>query len=345
MSVAVLSAHRRFHIEENPVGPPGPGEIQVRVEAAGICGSDVHYFSEGHIGDTPCVYPMVLGHEPAGSVLSVGEGVTGWSPGDRVAIENQFFCYHCERCMTGRHNLCDRAQIMGSPEVPGIFRDRLNIGAINLLPLPPNLSFAQATLYEPVSIILHSMRFAQVGVGETVAVFGAGPIGLTTIAAVKLAGASRIWAVEPLPHRHALARHTGADAVLNPRQGDPVKEILKETGGKGVDLAIDCATRDDTINQCLNVTRAAGRVVVTGVPAEQRYPLEFHTLRKKELGFFTVRRSNHNGPAALKLLSERLSLFAPIITHHRPLDAIQQAFEMIEVYDDQVGKVVICPAP
>ena len=317
----------------------------MRVEAVGVCGSDVHYFSEGHIGDTPCVYPMVLGHEPAGTVVAVGDGVTGWTPGDRVAIENQFYCYHCERCMTGRHNLCDHAQIMSSPDVPGLFRDRLNIGAINLLPLPANLSFAEATLYEPISIILHSMRFAQVGLGETVVVFGTGPIGLTTIAAVKLAGAARIWAVEPLAYRHGLAQQAGADAVLNPREGDPVKEILKETGGRGVDLAIDCATRDDTINQCLNVTRSAGRVVVTGVPAELRYPLEFHTMRKKELGFFTVRRSNHNGPAALKLLSERTSLFAPMITHHRPLEAIQPAFEMIERYDDQVAKVVIYPAP
>ena len=345
MSVAVLSAHRRFTLQENPVAPPKPGEVQVRVEAVGICGSDMHYFSEGHIGDTPCVYPMVLGHEPAGTVLAVGEGVTGWSAGDRVAIENQFYCYHCERCMTGRHNLCDHAKIMASPEVPGIFRDRLNLPAINLLPLPANISFAEATLYEPISIILHSMRFAQVNVGDMAVVFGAGPIGLTTIGALKLAGTSRIWAVEPLPHRHDLARYMGANAVLNPHDVDPVKEILRETGNRGVDLSIDCATRDDTINQCLNLTRSAGRVVITGMPAEVRYPIEFHTLRKKEISFFTVRRSNHNGPGALRLLSERTALFAPMITHQRPISDIQPTFEMIERYDDNVAKVVICPAP
>jgi threonine dehydrogenase-like Zn-dependent dehydrogenase len=235
--------------------------------------------------------------------------------------------------------------MMSSPGDPGFFRDRLNLPAHNLIPLPRNLGFAEATLYEPVSIILHSMRFATPSPGETAVVFGAGPIGLTTIAVLRLSGISRLWAVEPLEYRHEFARQMGADAVLDPRTVDPVKEIVKETGNRGVDLAIDCATRDDTINQCLQLARSAGRVVITGVPAEVRYPIEFHTIRKKELVFHTVRRSNHNGPGALRMLSEQIARFAPMITHRRMMSEIQPTFEMIERYDDQVAKAVIYPAP
>ena len=340
---AELVAPRRFELRDHELPPPPPGQVQVRVEAVGVCGSDLHFFSEGRIGNVEARYPMTPGHEPVGTITSLGDGVSGWSVGDRVALEAPFYCYHCEACMSGRHNLCAHVRFMSSPTEPGFFRDRVNLPLPNLLPLPKNLGFAEGTLWEPIGIILHSMRFAAPAVGETAAIIGAGPIGLTTMAVLKLAGIARIWMVDRVAHRRELAAAMGADAVIDSLQVDPVAEILRETGNRGVDLAIDCAATDDSINQALRVTRPAGRCVITGVPTSPRISFDFHSLRTKEINFFAVRRANHTGAAALRLLSEHHDRFAPMITHRRMMDEVQACFEMLESYSDSVGKIVVYP--
>ena len=343
MRAAELYQRHHFRLVDSVPAEPGPGEIQVRVGAVGICGSDLHNFSEGSIGDTPSVYPMVLGHEPAGTVLKTGPGVIGWSEGDRAALEPAIYCYHCEFCMTGHHNVCSNIRFLSMPGEPGFFRECVNLPAANLLPLPKELSLEEGTLFEPLAVALHSMKFAAIRPGESVAVFGAGPIGLLTIAVLRLSGAGRIWAVEPVAARRELARRMGADAAIDPAAVDPARELMRETGARGVDATIDCATRGDSLNQAIRATRNAGRLVVTGIPVAAGVTLEFHTMRRKELAVLNVRRSNHESDAALELLRGHASLFAPILTHALPLERIESAFEMLEHYEDGAGKVVIRP--
>ncbi len=162
MLVAELVSNRRFCLADRPIDPPAPGEIQVRVNAVGICGSDVHSYSEGAIGDTPCQYPMVLGHEPAGTVVATGAGVTGWAPGDRAALEPALYCYHCEFCRTGRHNICANLRFLSNPGIPGFFREFVNLPAENVLPIPAGLSLELASMAEPLAVALHSLQFAAV---------------------------------------------------------------------------------------------------------------------------------------------------------------------------------------
>lgn len=344
MAIAELAGYRRFEVKPYLRPEPGPGEVQVRMAAIGICGSDLHHFIDGHIGDYDSVYPMVLGHEPAGVVTAVGEGVTGWSAGDRVACEPPIYCYHCEWCMKGQHNLCENVTFMSNPGVPGFFRDHVTLPAANLLALPPSMGLAEATLYEPISIILHSFRYAQPKLGDTAAVFGAGPIGLTTIAALKLAGITRLWCVEPVAYRREIALRMGADAAIDPAQTDPVKQILADTGHRGVDLSIDCASQDDTINQSMYAACPGGRVVITGVPQARRLDnFDFHHMRRKELYFASVRRSNHKGHAAIELLESHREKFLPMLTHRMPMTKIQSAFEMLMRFEDGACKVVIEP--
>jgi L-iditol 2-dehydrogenase len=341
MKVAELSSHRQFRMVDAPVTDPGPGQVQARVKAVGICGSDLHYFAEGGIGDTAAVYPSVLGHEPTGEIVKLGAGVSGWAVGDTAVLEPAIYCYHCEFCLTGHHNVCSNLEFMSTPTSPGFFREYVNVPAKNLLPVPGGLGLHQATLFEPLAVILHSLGFASIQAGETAAVIGAGPIGLLTVAALKLAGAGRIWSIEPIAQRRALAKQMGADAVIDPREVDAVKQVLSDTGKRGVDAVFDCASKGDTINQSLDMARSAGRVIITGIPSEVQVPLNFHTIRRKELYFYTVRRSNHETDEALRLMREYPKLFAPVVTHTRPLDNIQGAFEMLERYDDGVGKLVL----
>jgi L-iditol 2-dehydrogenase len=346
MLTAELIAPRRFRLIDQEIAPPAPGEIQVRVDAVGVCGSDLHSYSEGAVGDTPAVYPMVLGHEPAGTVVRTGAGVTGWSAGDRVALEPALYCYHCEYCRAGRYNVCANIRFLSTVGNPGFFRQFVNLPPASLLAIPPGLSMELAALVEPLAVALHSLKLATIQIGETVAVFGAGPIGLLTIAGLRVAGAGRIWVVEPVAHRREMALRMGADAAVDPTAVDPVRQIAADTGQRGVDCALDCAAKEQTINQAIRAVRHTARVALTGIHSGALVPFDTSNLRRKEITLFNVRRSNDECPAALDLLVNRTALFAPLVTHSRPLERIAEAFAIAEEYSDGMGKMmVVGPRP
>ncbi|HEX8710390.1 MAG TPA: alcohol dehydrogenase catalytic domain-containing protein [Terracidiphilus sp.] len=341
MQAAELTAPFKFQLVEMPIEDPGPGEVQVKVEAVGVCGSDLHAYSEGAVGGNPNVYPMVLGHEPAGTIVKTGAGVTGLSVGDRGALEPALYCYHCEFCLSGHHNVCANIRFLSNPTFPGFFRELVNLPAGNFLPIPKEMSFAEAALAEPLAIGIHSLRLASIRAGETVAVLGAGPIGLMTIAALRAVGVGRIWAVEPLAHRRALAKGMGADVVVDPEEAE--REILGATSRRGVDCAIDCAAKEYTTSQAIQWTRNAGRVALTGIHSTAMVSVDASSMRRKELTIFNVRRSNHETEEALDLLREHPDWFAPVLTHTRPLDKIDEAFAIVHEYRDGVGKMTVRP--
>jgi L-iditol 2-dehydrogenase len=237
--------------------------------------------------------------------------------------------------------VCANIRFLSSPQHPGFFRELINLPASNFLPIPTGMSSDQATLVEPLGVAVHSLKLASVQAGETAAVFGAGPIGLLTIAALKAAGAGQIWAVEPLAHRRELARNIGADVALEPAEA--TQEILRGTGQRGVDCAIDCAAKEHTTNQAIQVVRNAGRVALTGIHSMRLVPLEGSTMRRKELAIFNVRRSNHESHAALELLAAHPDWFAPMLTHTREMDRVGEAFVIASEYKDGVGKMIIQP--
>ena len=341
MRAAELIAPLTFRLTDVPIEDPGPGEVQVRVEAVGICGSDLHAYSEGGVGGISNVYPMVLGHEPAGRILKTGAGVTRLAAGDRGALEPALYCYHCEFCLSGHHNVCANIRFLSNPHHPGFFRELVNLPVTNFRAIPAGMSFDEAALAEPLAIALHSLRLVSIRPGETVAVIGAGPIGLLTIAALRAAKAGRIWAVEPLAHRRELARVMGADAAIEP--GEAVSEILGATGQRGVDCAMDCAAGELTTVQAIQLTRNAGRVAITGIHATPLVSVDGSAMRRKELTLFNVRRSNHETQEALELLQAHAEWFAPLLTHTRPLEDIDEAFTIASQYRDGVGKMIVRP--
>jgi len=207
--------------------------------------------------------------------------------------------------------------------------------------LPPNVSTSLGTLIEPLAVVLHSLKLGGPVVGESAVVFGAGPIGLLTVAALRRAGARRVWAVEPLAHRRELARSVGADATLDPAASDAAAELLAETRGRGVDLVLDCAAKGKSAEQAMSVAAPGGRVIYTGIPSEMTVPLDFHLWRRKELAVHQVRRSNHDGPMARDQLAREPGLYEAIITHHRPVADIGKAFALLDRYEDGVGKLLV----
>jgi L-iditol 2-dehydrogenase len=341
MRAAELIAPLTFRLTHMPIEDPGPGEVQVRIEAVGVCGSDLHAYSEGGVGGTPNFYPMLLGHEPAGRILKTGAGVTGLAADDRGALEPALYCYHCEFCLSGHHNVCANIRFLSNPHHPGFFRELINLPTANFRPIPTGMSYNEAALAEPLAIAMHSLSLASIRPGETVVVIGAGPIGLLTIAALRTAKAGRVWAVEPLAHRRELARQIGADAVFEPAEA--AEEILSETGQRGVDCAIDCAAGEHTTNQAVQLTRNAGRVVLTGIHSTPVVSMDGSAMRRKELTIFNVRRSNHETEEALERLHAHADWFAPVLTHTRPIERIDEAFAIASQYRDGVGKMIVRP--
>ena len=336
-----LVAHRTLEERDMAMPPdPGPGEVLVRIRAVGICGSDMHWYLEGGIAQHRAVMPQVLGHEPAGIVEAVGSGVHRLQPGDRVAVEPAITCGACEPCRTGRHNNCLHSVFMGSSQVPGLFREFATMPAHNAVAIPDGMSFSEATVIEPLSVILHVMELTPVSIGDTVAVIGAGPIGYLTAVMARIAGASRVFVFDKLPHRLAFAAAAGADAVCDIAQQSPVELVMDHTRGRGVDLVFDCAAGPVTLDTAVHMARAGGRVVLIGLPSTPRARFDLFAAMQKEISIHTVKRSNHNAAGAIGLLrAGRVPLH--FITHHYPLEQTPHAFATLATYADDIGKAII----
>jgi L-iditol 2-dehydrogenase len=319
---------------------PGPGEVMVRIHAVGICGSDMHWYLEGGIAEHRAVLPQVLGHEPAGIVEAVGAGVHDLVPGQRVIVEPAITCGHCEFCRSGHHNNCVSSIFMGSPQMPGLFREFATMPAHNAVAIPDEISFRHGTVLEPLSVILHVLELVDIHIGDTVAVIGAGPIGLLTASMARLCGASKVFVADKLPHRLQFALDAGADEAIDIRGGSFETAVMDCTKGRGVDTVFDCAAGPDTLNTACRIARLGGRVVLIGIPNGTRMNFNQWTAMGKELTIQTVKRSNCNAHAAIDLMQTgRIPL--NFLTHFLPLEQTPHGFATLGAYADNVGKVII----
>jgi L-iditol 2-dehydrogenase len=336
-----LVAPRQLELHEMPEPRhPCSGEVLVRVRAVGICGTDMHWYSDGGIGSLRAVYPQVLGHEPAGEIAALGPGTTDLTAGQKVVIEPTITCGRCEFCRAGRHNNCVSAIFMSSPQMPGLFRDYAVVPWANVIPVPEDMSFAQATLIEPVAVMLHVMELVQIQLGDTVAVLGAGPIGMLTAIMARIAGASRIFIADKVAHRVALAREIAADVAVNTASESFYQAVMDQTRGRGADVVFDAAAVPETIQSAIHVARMGGQLVLIGIPSVHDMRVDLLTAMAKELRIQTIKRSNHNAHAAIALL-ESGRIPEKIVTHRLPFEKTPAAFEMLAAYADGVGKVVI----
>lgn len=342
MRTVELVARRTLELFERPDPPePGPGEVTVQIKAVGLCGSDLHWYQDGYIGHTDAIYPMILGHEPVGEVVEIGPGVTTHIIGDRVAIEPSVVCGKCEFCQNGRPNNCVKSVFMGGPSSPGFFREYANVPVANAEHFPASLDYITASLIEPTAVVVHVFELTRMRTGDTVAVLGAGPIGLLCASFAKLAGASQVFIMDRVAHRLRIARQIDPSfiTVLAPQE-DIVQAVMDNTAGRGVDLTIDAAGAFDTIHAALAVTRPSGRFVLVGIPSERVFGVDLHTAMGKELEIQTVKRSNHRGHEAMELL-EAGKIPDTLITHRMELAHTAEGFDMVSRYKDGVGKLVV----
>jgi len=342
MKASVLTAPATLELREIDCPDPGPGEVRLKVAVVGVCGSDVHYYREGAIGDQKVKYPTLLGHEPSAIIDAVGEGVE-LEVGARVAVEPALPCGKCEHCISGRGNICPEVVFLGTPPVEGIFSQFRVMPAHCCIAIPDEMSLVEAALLEPLGVGLHAVDLTSVRPGDTVCILGGGPIGLVTLLAAKCAGAKEIYLTDRVQERLDCAKKLGATAVLN-RDDKSAKEwILEQTGGRGVDVAFEAVGVQQTVNDTIGVARVGGRVCMIGIPSVPELSLPFHEARKKELAIFNCRRSNREADRCLDLVcSGRLDL-KTLATHHFPLEKTQDAFDLVESYGDGVVRAMIHP--
>jgi L-iditol 2-dehydrogenase len=308
-----------------------------------VCGSDLHTYLFGNVGGVAAETPLTLGHEAAGMVLAVGEGVENVRPGQRVAIDPATHCGHCERCEAGDVHLCTNMAFMGLYPYHGAMRERMTHSARTVVPVPDTISDISAALLEPLGVALHASRLADIQIGEDVLVIGCGGIGLLVIRLARLAGARRIFASDKHPWRRALAEAYGADDVIDPSEQDVVDYVMHATNKRGVDVAIEAAWVEGTADECIGAARYGGRVIIVGIPAEDVMTIKASVARRKELFIQPSRRMKHTYPAAIALAASGQVDLERLATHRFTLDETVSAFDTAAMYQDGVIRSIILP--
>ena len=345
MAAAVMTGLHEIEVREAAVSRPKASEVLVRIRACGVCGSDVHYFNEGCIGDQIITGPQVLGHEPAGDVAAVGKNVTRVKEGDRVAVDPAFNCRRCRYCRSGQENLCEDLIFLGMPGLPGAFQQFLPVPDHCVEKIHAKMSYAEAVLMEPMSIAVHTADLAKrYGAlkGRTVGIYGSGPVGLLVQATLKAAGARVLLASEPIDARRRMAVKLGAKAGLDPDRDDIAGEAMKRTRGLGLDLTFEAAGTPEALRDAIASTRKGGVVVVVGIPDTDGTPINLHVARRRELIFQNVRRSNRDLIRAIRLSASKVKV-APLHTHDFPLAKTAEALELVLHKRDGVIKAMVCP--
>lgn len=306
----------RIAAEDGP-GQAPPGWSLLEVTSVGICGSDLHWFTDGGIGENRIDQPVVPGHEFAAVAL------TGPFAGRRVAVDPAIPCEACEMCQAGYHNLCPTVQFAGHGALDGALQEQLLWPDRLLHPLPDELSDDAGALLEPLGVAIHAVGVGHVRPGSHVLVVGAGPIGVLTLQVARHAGAGRVYVVEPLEHRQATARRNGADAVWSPEHADAA--VSEATRGRGVDVVLELAGNDTAIATAVAAVRPGGRVALGGIPSEDTSAFPAAAARRKGVTFAMVRRMNDTYPRAIALAAGVIDL-DHLVTQRYPLAEADKAF-------------------
>ncbi len=347
MKAARLHGPRDIRVDEVPEpGPPGRGEVLLAVGVVGVCGSDLHTYVDGRIGDTAVARPVVLGHEFMGRVLAVGEGALDafhrpLAVGARVAVDPNIPDVTHEQYERGHPNLAVKAFLGLFPDDGGL-QQRMRVPAFTCVPVPDVLSDDAAALLEPLGVALHTVRLAHLELGDSVAVLGSGPIGLLVQRLAQLAGAGAVYAFDRFAWRVEKARGWGATEAHQVDDAfDPVAEIERATSGRGVDVAIEAAWADESVAVAAEVARLGGRVVLAGIPGNDRLTLKHSTARRKGLTLRLVRRMQHTYPTAVELAASGDVPLDELVSHRFALEDTAEAFAVNARYDEGVHKVMV----
>lgn len=343
MKSLLLSEYNHLEVTEMPLPAVAPGEVLVRVEACGICGSDVHGY-DGSSGRR--IPPIVMGHEAAGTIESVGADVRGFKAGDRVTFDSTVYCGACAFCASGDVNLCDNRQVIGVScgdyRRHGAFAEFVVVPQRILYHLPDAVSFSEAAMLEAVSVALHAVRVSEAKGGETALVIGAGMIGLLTLQAARVAGCAQVFISDVDPTRLALARQVGAETTLHASGAELLAAIQKLTNGRGVDIVYEAVGRNETVASAVDCARKGGTVTLVGnITPEVTLPLQKVVSRQIRMQGSCA--SSGEYPQAIELMSRGQIQVKPLITAVAALEEGPSWFERLHAREPNLMKIILTP--
>lgn len=341
MKAMVLAGIRAIEIVEQPVpGLRHPSDVLLRVIRVGICGSDMHYYTQGRIGDQIVSFPFCIGHECSAIVVDIGKGVTRFKPGDLVVVDPSVSCGVCDQCQLGHFHTCRQVRFLGCPgQLQGCLCD--------LIVMPEDccydasgLTADQAALVEPLSIGHYAVQLSGGVKGKMVGILGSGPIGLSVLLAARAAGASAIYVTDRLDYRLETARRQGATWAGNPDRTDIVLDIIHREP-RELDAVFECCGQQSALNQAVELCKPMGRLVIIGIPETDNVSFAVHEVRRKGLALVNVRRQNECVDPIISLIRNGAIKPDFMITHRFGLDQAAKAFELLADYRDGIIKAMV----
>jgi len=342
MKAVALTGPQRLEVIDVPSPKlSSDKDVLLKIERVGVCGSDLHYFEHGRIGSRVVRPPFIPGHECSGIVVEIGAAVTRVKQGQRVAVDPAMSCGQCDQCLSGRPHTCRNLRFLGCPgESDGALCEWLVMPEACLYPADERLSADQVALCEPLSIGMYAVRLSQLTAGASVLILGSGPIGLCVYCAARSAGAGEVCMTDLVEERIQFAKKMGADWSGNAAKQDMVA-LLRQRRPEGFDVAFECAGKQSTLDEAVELLKPGGKIVIVGIPREDRVSFPIDLLRRKELAIINVRRQNHCVRPALDAVASGSVPVERLATHWFPPEGAQAAFEMVRDYRDGVIKAMI----
>ena len=342
MKAMILTGLRSIEIIEKPVPEiMKPDEVLIKIMSVGICGSDIHYYKEGNIGNQVVKYPFTIGHEGAGIVEKTGKAVKNVKPGDRVAIDPAMPCYSCDQCKAGRYHTCRNIKFLSVPgQSEGCMAEYVVMPASSCFRLNKNISLDQAALSEPLSIGLYATRISVPLKNSKVGILGTGPIGISVLLPALHFGAKKVYMTDKIDARLSLGSEMGAHWTGNVDKEDIVKKILGSEPQQ-LDVVFECCGQQEAVDQAIQLLKPGGKLVIVGIPVFARWSFDTDDFRRKEICVQNVRRQNESLEETLKLISNKSIRPDKMQTHTFKFEQIKEAFETVAGYKDGVMKAMI----
>ncbi len=317
-------------------------DVLLKIESVGICGSDMHYYNEGKIGDQIIDFPFAVGHEGSAKVVEVGEGVSKIKVGDIVAIEPAVSCHECSQCLSGREHTCLHQKFLGCPgQIEGCLSEYIVMPEKNCFPVPENMNEEEAALVEPLSIGYYAVQFIKEKKDiNSTAILGVGPIGLGVMLSLQSMGIKNIYVTDKLDYRIEAAKNMGAVWGGNPGK-ENIVPILQDINPQLFDVVFECCGKQEALDQAIEILKPGGTLLIVGIPVEDRISFDISRIRRKEITIQNVRRQNNSIQPVIDLIASGKLNPGFMLTHRYSFDETGKAFQTVANYEEGVIKALI----
>ena len=342
MKAMMLTGIRQMEMKEIPEPVLiKPNDVKIRMSVIGICGSDIHYYTQGQIGSQVVDYPFTVGHEGAGIVVETGKAVKRVKPGDTIAIEPAMPCWECDQCLAGRHHTCRKLKFLGCPgQAEGCLMEYIVMPEESCFPLKGALTPDHGSISEPLAIGVYAVKKSGCVEGLDIGILGFGPIGMSVMLAARAERAGSFTVTDKIQPRLALALKEGATALFNPLEED-FTSMLKQHHPFGLDVVFECCGQQEAFDQAIEVLKPGGKLIVVGIPEFDRWSVNVELTRRKEISVQFIRRQVDCVEEALEMMENGKIDTSNMVTHRFPFEKTKEAFDLVAGYGDGVMKAMI----